>query len=124
MSYVRAHTSVPAVLLLLGTLLLSAPAARALDAVSGQALADHCLADVKSNSEGFCIAYFAGVLDTLSTISRADGPATYCVPDDLAIESLIGLYLSESRLYPEVLETPANQLIYGMLLKFFPCRRA
>ena len=124
MSYVRAHTSVLAVLSVLGTLLLSPPAASALDSVSGQALANHCISDVKGTSKGFCRAYFLGVLDTLSTTSRPDGKATYCVPDDLAIEVLIGLYLSESRLYPEVLDTPANQLIFGMLLKFLPCRRA
>ena len=124
MCNVSAHPSLPAVLWIAITLSFAFTPVKAQGTLSGQALATHCLADMQASTDGYCKAYFQGVLDTLNTTTRTPDQTTYCVPHDLNVEGLIGLYLSESRLYPEVLETPASRLIFGMLLKFFPCLRA
>ena len=124
MCNVRAQANLPAILCIAITFLFAFPPAKAQDALSGATLATHCRADMQAPSNGYCKAYFQGVLDTLNTTTQATDQPTYCVPHDLHFEGLIGLYLSESRLYPEVLDTPASRLIFGMLLKFFPCLRA
>jgi len=124
MRNVSNHPRLPVVLCLVTMQLLCSSATKALDTLSGQALATHCIEDLEATSGRFCQAYFQGVLDTLEATTRANDQATYCVPHDLEVGGLIGLYLRESRLYPEVLGTPASRLILGMLLKFFPCLRA
>ena len=64
--------------------------------------------------------YFDDVLQVLKTNpARARLPA--CPPPSFGPEDAISLYLSEARQFPQVLQVPAEQLIEGMLLKFYPC---
>ena len=48
----------------------------------------------------------------------------YCLPPSLSTPDLVELYKRESQIFPEVLDAPAEKLIVGMVLKFFPCRGA
>ncbi len=96
----------------------------AIETFSGRALAERCEAQPQSEPYANCKAYVQGVLDALETLRVQPDTLTYCLPSDMTLDVLAGLYLSESRLYPEVLDTPASRLIAGMLYKFFPCIRA
>ena len=60
----------------------------------------------------------------LEETGRDRGAPAYCLPAGVEVEHLIARYVSESRLYPEVLDTPAALLILGMLIKFYGCRAA
>ena len=66
-----------------------------------------------------CLGYFQGVVDTLESL-KARG-AVYCPPPALTLKEIVLFYQSEAKIFPDVLETPASDLITGMLVKFFPC---
>ncbi len=67
-----------------------------------------------------CVAYMQGALHMVLTF-RELGAVRVCPPDDLTVERAVALYKSESKTYPEVMDTPAADLIAGMVVKFFPC---
>ena len=67
-----------------------------------------------------CVAYMQGALHTILTF-RELGAVRVCPPADLTVERAVALYKSESKIYPEVMDTPAADLIAGMVVKFFPC---
>ena len=71
-----------------------------------------------------CTFFFQGALDALATVQNMGHPFPFCVPQEMRVQDLAALYLSESERYPEVLDEQATDLLLGMLLKFFPCGRA
>ncbi|MBT6276056.1 MAG: hypothetical protein HOI95_18220 [Chromatiales bacterium] len=68
-----------------------------------------------------CDRYFQEVLDALQSMTP---PLPICDTKHRSIAALVTLYVSESKVYPNVLHVPAEQLITGMMLKFFACRTA
>ena len=66
-----------------------------------------------------CLGYVQGVVNALDTL-KARGTLA-CPPPTLTAKEIIHFYQSEAQIFPDALETPASDLITGMIIKFFPC---
>ena len=88
------------------------------ETMSGQQLLELC---TSGESGSACEGYFREVLAELGSVTP---PLPICRAKGGSIGALVALYISESKIYPDVLQVPAKQLITGMMLKFFACRAA
>lgn len=92
---------------------------------SGAALLEQCTdPSGKVRLSDGCVSYFESALDMLATLERHRQAFPICLPAPLETQRLVELFVLESRIYPDVLEVRATDLIVGMLVKFFPCRAA
>lgn len=89
--------------------------------LSGHELLDLCQ-NIVSNEAGQsqCTFVFRNALEVMHTRLWADQRAA-CVPDGFGPHQAMLLYRLEAQRFPHVLEVPAERLIQGMLLKYFPC---
>ena len=108
-------------------LVLTAPMAVADE---GQSLSGHRLLQLYAGIEAGkplagtpadtrCLGYVQGVVNALDTL-KARGTLA-CPPPTLTVKEIIHFYQSEAQIFPDALETPASDLITGMIIKFFPC---
>ena len=67
-----------------------------------------------------CRTFFQAQLESASGRFVA-GRYGACLPPEFGVDQAIALYRSEARRFPHVLHVPAQDLIRGMLLKFFAC---
>ncbi len=58
-------------------------------------------------------------MDALESL-QARG-VVYCPPLALTVKEIIVFYKSEAKIFPDVLDAHASDLITGMLIKIFPC---
>ena len=109
------------VLVLVGLLVPLAVAPASADDRSGLDVVALCSnVDEARPAPSQCTEYFDEVLQLLKT-DPARGRLPACPPASFGPKDAISLYLSEARQFPQVLQVPAEQLIEGMLLKFYPC---
>ena len=108
--------------------LLSASVASAVDdgrSLSGQRLLRFCEGieagkpTAGGPADSRCLGYFQGVVDALESL-QARG-VVYCPPPALTVKEIIVFYKSEAKIFPDVLDAHASDLITGMLIKIFPC---
>jgi hypothetical protein len=104
----------------------AAPQGTRIGTLSGNAFMHLCAdvwpggAVVETMNTTRCVGYLQGVIDALESL-KAGTRVPYCLPDDFTAEHGIHLFKQEAKVFPQVLDRPASDLIAGMFVKFFPC---
>lgn len=101
--------------------LASNPVRADVDLKSGNGLQSEC-STTEGISYGYCVGFVNGTITESRAMSTSYGkPQSFCLPDGVTyaqIVQVVRLYMTQ---HPEKLQNPANDLVFGAVVKAFPC---